>query len=559
MDLSRLVRKSPGATGRSWVEAMPLSEEPALGALTIGGYLREVTARFGPAEAAVFHEGGQRISWSYDDLWDHSQAVAKALAQAGSAKGERIGVLMTNRPEFLSAFFGISLAGGVAVALSTFSTEGELAHMLAASQVTTLLFEAQVLKIDFAAMIARLDPATQFPKLTRLVAIGEADGVEPWADFLASGSGVASAEIESRLAAVQPADPGGVFFSSGTTSLPKGIEHSQQAFTIQWWRWPRLFAMHEPVRAWTGNGFFWSGNISMVIGSALSTGGCAVLQPHFDAAEALRLIEAERVTFANGRPHQWARLQAEAHWPGTDLSSLKHVPRGELIWSHPSVDTDWEVPQAFGTTETMSICTCIGRGASEADYAGSFGLPLPGNTLKIVDPLTREVLPVGARGEMCIKGPTLMSGYLGKRPEDCFDEDGFYCTGDSGWVDDAGRFFWGGRMTAMIKTGGANVSPEEIDEIVAQWPGVKRVQTVGVADALLGERVVTCIVPIEGALVREGELLAHLKAQLASYKIPRQVLICNDGEFAITGNEKVKPDEVRAMAERRLEASQSNR
>jgi fatty-acyl-CoA synthase len=539
-------------TGRSWVEAMPLAEEPGLGALTIGGYLREVCTRHGPAEALVFHEHGERIAWTYDDLWDRSQQVALALLAQGVARGERIGVLMTNRPEFVSAFFGIALAGGVAVALSTFSTESELAHMLAASELTTLLFEARVLKTDFAAMIAALDPIANFPKLRRLVAVGEAPGVERWADFLASGKGAPEAEIAARLAAVQPSDPGGIFFSSGTTSLPKGIEHSQQAFTIQWWRWPRLFAMHEPVQAWTGNGFFWSGNISMVVGTALSTGGCMVLQPHFDAGEALRLIESERVTFANGRPHQWARLQAEEHWLQADLSSLRYVPRGEIIWTHPTVKTDWEVPQAFGTTETMSICTCIGREASEADYAGSFGVPLPGNVLKIVDPLTREVVPVGESGEMCVKGPTLMSGYLGKRPEDCFDAEGFYCTGDSGRVDAQGRFFWGGRMTALIKTGGANVSPEEIDEIVANWPGVKRVQTVGVADDLLGERVVTCIVPVDGAHIAEADLIAHLKARLASYKVPRQVLVCTESDFAITGNEKVKPEAVRAMAERRL-------
>ena len=211
-----------------------------------------------------------------------------------------------------------------------------------------------------------------------------------------------------------------------------------------------------------------------------------------------------------------------------------------------------------GTTETMSICTCIGREASEADYAGSFGLPLPGNTLKIVDPMSGKVLPLGAIGEMCVKGPTLMSHYLGKSPEDCFDAEGFFCTGDSGRVDEQGRFFWLGRMTAMIKTGGANVSPEEIDEILANWPGVKRVQTVGVDDDLLGERVVTCIVPVEGASIVEDDMIAHLKARLASYKIPRQVLICTEQDFAITGNEKVKPADIRAMAEQRLAVSQGN-
>ncbi len=552
MDISRLVRTAPAKSGLSLVEAMPLAEEPGLGALSIGGYLREVCERYGPAEAVVFYEYGERICWSYDALQERSLVVARALASQGLREGERVGILMTNRPEFLSAFFGIALSGGVAVALSTFSTESELAHMLDASQITTLLFEAQVLKTDFASMIAGLDPARRFPALKRLVALGQANGFESWDHFTASGN------AECEFPKISPADPGGIFFSSGTTSLPKGIEHSQQAFTIQWWRWPRLFAMHEAVRAWTGNGFFWSGNISMVVGTALSTGGCIVLQSHFDAGEALRLIEAERVTFANGRPHQWARLRADEGWSEADLSSLKYVPRGELIWTHPTVETGWEVPQAFGTTETMSICTCIGRDASEADYTGSFGMPLPGNTLKIVDPMSGDLLPVGETGEMCIKGPTLMSGYLGKSREDCFDAEGFFCTGDAGRVDEQGRFFWEGRMTSMIKTGGANVSPEEIDEIVANWPGVKRAQTVGVEDNLLGQRVVTCIVPVEGASIAEEDMIAHLKGRLASYKIPRQVLLCTEQDFAITGNEKVKPADIRAMAERKLAVVEDN-
>ncbi|MFN3472447.1 MAG: class I adenylate-forming enzyme family protein [Blastomonas sp.] len=563
--LDQLVSDPPGEGGMSLVRAIPIEDEPGLGSLTIGGYLREVTGRFGSAEAVVLNEGAARTSWSYDQLWAHSLAVARALIAGGLGRGEPVGILMTNRPEFLSAFFGTAIAGGTAVALSTFSTPEELAHMLKAADISVLLLEGHVLKKDFGAMLAGIEPniaaatpgalaSEAFPFLRRLaVTQGEPFGaIEGWDAFLATGDGVTEGQALARLDRIAPADPGGVFFSSGTTSLPKGIVHDQRSFTIQWWRWPRLFGMRDPVRAWTGNGFFWSGNISMVVGTALSTGGAVILQRFFDAADALRVIEAERVTFANGRPHQWARLQAADGWAGADLSSLKFIPRGELLRAHPTVETDWEVPQAFGTTETMSICTSIGIEATADDYAGSYGVPLPGNTLKIVDPVTGATVPVCEHGEMCIKGPTLMRGYLGKSPEQCFDAEGFYRTGDGGRVDTQGRFFWEGRLTVMIKTGGANVAPEEVDEIIGNWPGVKRCQTVGVADALLGERVVTCIVPIDGAHVEEAALLAHLGKRLASFKLPKQILICTEEDFSVTGNEKVKPAAIRSMAERRL-------
>jgi acyl-CoA synthetase (AMP-forming)/AMP-acid ligase II len=111
--------------------------------------------------------------------------------------------------------------------------------------------------------------------------------------------------------------------------------------------------------------------------------------------------------------------------------------------------------------------------------------PSPSNDPKIVEPISGRPVPVCEVGEMCIKGPTLMSGCLGKAPEQCFDAEGFYCSGDGGRVDEEGRFFWEGRLTDMIKTGGANVSPNEVDDVIARIPGVKRTQTVGAPDDLM--------------------------------------------------------------------------
>jgi len=132
----------------------PLEDEPGMGPLTIPGYLHEVVRRNGPAEAVVMWDGDHRIAWSYDDLLARAQDVAKALIAAGLGREERVGILMTNRPEFLASLFGTSLAGGVPVALSTFSTAPELDHLIRASQVSILLFESRVLKTDFRAMIA---------------------------------------------------------------------------------------------------------------------------------------------------------------------------------------------------------------------------------------------------------------------------------------------------------------------------------------------------------------------------------------------------------------------
>lgn len=525
----------------------PLSDEPLMGALTIGGYLRDVVARHGPAEALVFHGDGQRTCWSYDDLLARSIEVAKALIANDLRRGARIGILMSNRPEFLSALFGTALAGCVPVALSTFSTENELDHLLTVSEVQVVLYEAKVASKDFAEILGQAPQSDRWPALREAIALGE-----PFKAFVKRGVGVKDSTVFAEAEGVNPDDPGGIFFSSGTTSLPKGIVHSHKAFAIQWWRWPRVFAMREPVRSWTGNGFFWSGNVSMIVGTAFSSGGAVVLQPWFEEEEALRLIGEEKVSFLAGRPHQWARLEAAKGWAGADLSSLRYVTRGEILKRHPTACFDWEEPMSFGTTETMTICTSFGRDVSAGHYQGSCGPPLPGNWLKIVDPMIGQPVPRGERGEMCIKGPTLMMTYLGKKLEECLDSEGYYCTGDGGYVDTDGRFFWEGRLTDMIKTGGANVSPEEVDAVIARFPGVKRTQTVGVPDDLLGEMVVSCLVPMEGDSIDEAELIAFLKRDLASFKLPRRVLFFTDEDFAVTGSGKAKASDIRVKAAARL-------
>ncbi len=564
---------STATASLSIVRGLPLQDEPGQGAHTIPAYLREVTQRYGSAEALCMPTADGMLRWSYTELWDRSVEVAKALIASGVGKDSRVGILMVNRPEYLSAVFGISLAGGVSVALSTFSTPVELEQLVAASGISVLLFDGRVLKRDFGAVLAELEPAllqaqpgqlqsAKFPFLKQLVRLDSVTGndpadlqapsFEPWQAFLARGRDVPDSLVEARAAKVAPADAGGLFFSSGTTSVPKGILHAQRAFAIQWWRWPRVMSVRGPARAWTGNGFFWSGNITMIVGVALSTGGCIVLQPYFESELALKLWESERVNYLSGRPHQWARLQEAPNWATADLSSLHYITNAALLKTHPTVKSDWRLPMTFGTTETNTAATSYSADTSEEQYAGSAGEPLPGNILKIIDPHTGVVVPRGQRGELCIKGPTLMLGYIGKAVEDTLDDEGYYRTGDGGYVDEVGRLYWEGRLTEIIKTGGANVSPLEIDAALALCPGVKRGQTLGLPHDTLGEMVVSCVVPHDGAQVDEAAVQAFLKERLASFKVPRRVLLLSEDEVQVTGNGKVKVGELRELVGRRL-------
>ncbi|MEO5587505.1 MAG: long-chain fatty acid--CoA ligase, partial [Novosphingobium sp.] len=132
--------------------------------------------------------------------------------------------------------------------------------------------------------------------------------------------------------------------------------------------------------------------------------------------------------------------------------------------------------------------------------------------------------------------------------------EGFFRTGDGGWFDDRGRLHWEGRLNDIIKTGGANVSPIEIDDVIRTAPGVKVSQTVGVPDDLLGELVVACIVPHEGAVLSEDEIKVYAKQKLASYKIPRRVLFVAEDDLKTTGSAKIKTADLRTLAAERLAA-----
>jgi acyl-coenzyme A synthetase/AMP-(fatty) acid ligase len=354
---------------------------------------------------------------------------------------------------------------------------------------------------------------------------------------------------------VCPADPGVLFFSSGTTDKPKGILSAHRGVSIQLWRMRRQQGLGDDVRSWTANGFFWSGNFSMVVGGTLSAGGSLVLQRTFQAEQALHLMESERVTFLFAWPHQWSQLVAAENWDNVDLSALKYMDVESAIAQHPTVKTTWVEPRhCYGNTETFTLSTGYPANTSRKFAGDSHGLPLSGNSLKIVDPLTGSVVALGERGEIAIKGPTLMLGYLGVPLDQTLDAEGYFHTGDGGYVDEAGRLFWEGRLNDIIKTGGANVSPVEIDAIVKDCPGVKVSQTVGVPHETLGELVVTCIVPHEGVTLNENTVRDFVRQKLASYKVPRRVLFFAADDLQLTGSAKVKTGDLRAVVAKRLEA-----
>lgn len=378
--------------------------------------------------------------------------------------------------------------------------------------------------------------------------------IEEWGSFLRHGDELDQALIDATAASVTPADPGSVFFSSGSTARPKGVINSHRAMALQLWRFQRFVRTGDDCRAWSANGFFWSGSFVQALGAALTPGGALVLQKTFNPDEALTLMERESATMAIAWPHQWPQLLAAANWTDVDLSALKYVDPKFPICSHPTVKAGWKEPSAsYGATETFTLSTNFPSGTSEEEIAGSFGKVQPGGIIKIVDPLDGAIMPLAERGEIAVKGPTLMLGYVGVPLPDTLDDEGFFRTGDGGHLDAEGRLHWHGRLNDIIKTGGANVSPLEIDATLREHPAVKLCQTVGVPHDTLGELVVSVIVPHSGKVLAEDDVRNFAREKLASYKVPRRVLFLAEEEVELTGSNKIKTADLRTLVVKRLE------
>ena len=536
----------------STLHGPPLEGFDGIGALTMGGFVDEVAARFAGNEALVFDDprrDGATTRWTYAELRREARQIAKALVAAGVGRGERVAVLMGNRPEAVASLFGATMAGAIAVPLSTFSPKPELAFMLKHAEVCGVLTQTQMLARRFADDIAELRPA--LPCLRVVAAVGDPS----WDAFLASGDRVDDAVITKLIAETTPADHALIIYSSGTTSTPKGMLHNHRAPTLQFWVQSQIFRRHEATRMWTALPMFWTAGLNTAMGATLAAGGCWVMQESFEPGEALALMERERVTEPYTLPHQTGALEEHPDWASADLSSLKYVFGKSAFARHPTVkgDTTWNMPVGYGLSETCAFFFSHWSDTPRHLLKQSMGRLLPGNQLRVIDPDTGRVLGPGQDGELTIKGPTLMEHYVGMTPEECFDADGFFHTGDAGYVDGDGYVHFTGRRTEMIKTGGANVSPAELEVELRACPPVKLARIIGMPDPRLDQIVVACITLKDGSHATETDIQAFLRERVAAYKVPKRVLFFGEGEIPMTGSDiKVRDAELVALVAHRL-------
>jgi fatty-acyl-CoA synthase len=533
--------------------------------LTLGRFLAEIAARHGD-RVAIHFEGR---TTSYRELERESRLLARALIGAGVVKGARVAVQMSNRPKWIVSCFAVGMIGGVLVPVNTFATRAELQYILRHSDASLLLMQPALLKHAYLedlladhGAIARGTPGrlrcVELPYLRRVACLGidqPRGGVETWGQLLSQEEGVSEELLDAACADVEPADDGVLIYTSGTTSLPKGVLHTHRAAVLQAWRFADFMCFDAADRLYTTYPFFWTAGIAMSMGGTFAAGGRLLLQEAFEPGAALDLIEGERATAVHAWPHQQKALGEHPSAVGRDLSALRKIDASSPLAGIAGIEEDeYGTGASYGASETFTISSGIRADSPLALRRSTHGKPWPGNVFRIVDPYTGEKRAPGEEGEIALKGATFMRGYYKLPPELYLDEDGFFRSQDAGSIDAEGFLHWSGRLSNIIKQGGANVSPIEIEAALEAHAGVKVGVAVGVEHPTLGEAIVLCVVPTEGAAADEGEIRAFLKARLAAYKLPRKVLAFRADELSYTGNQKVQVGPLREAALARLQA-----
>jgi acyl-CoA synthetase (AMP-forming)/AMP-acid ligase II len=501
---------------------------------------------------------------TYAQAERRSAALARALLAAGAGAGTRVALLYPNDPAFVVAWLAAARIGAVSVPLSTFSTNAELVGLLRGADATFLLSAPGYRSQDFVRSVTTgirdLDLVAPPPLLSEAVPslrriVFDTDGPpssmesEPgWTmTGLMSGAGdVGENVLTSAETFVSPADPMVIVHTSGSASEPKGVVHTHGALIRHLDNLNQLRRYDGTEILFSNSPFFWIGGFAYSLLGTLVAGATLVCSNAADAPSVLDVLERERPTMVNGFAASVARVAEDPSFSSRDLSSIR---RGNLYPIMPSEvrPADPELRHAMlGMTEAGSVCLASADESEQPEARrGSFGRPVPGFDVKVVESEGGTECPPGEVGELCFRGPFLMDGYLGRERHETFDEDNWYHTGDLVSVDRDGYVYFRGRSSDVIKTAGANVSPREVEAAILEVSGLVA-HVVGVDDETRGQ-VVAALVRAPAGSVDADDLRSRLRTVLSAYKVPKRVVVVPDDEVPMLSSGKLDQRAVKEL------------
>jgi fatty-acyl-CoA synthase len=531
------------------------SSVPLVG-LTIGRELDLVAAAHPDAEALVSRH--QKVRYTYAELLEEVELVARGLLAIGVQAGERVGIWSPNNAEWMVLQYATAKVGAILVNINPAYRTHELEYALTQSGVRLLVTAAAFRTADYLAMLQELAPeletsapgsirAQGLPALSGLVTLGDhqlSPAAWTWEDLRSRGADVPAKDLRERERTLQFDDPINIQYTSGTTGFPKGATLSHHNILNNGLFIGERLKLSPADRICLPVPFYHC--FGMVLGNlAAMTHGSAIVLPAeaFDPLACLQTVQEERCTALYGVPTMFIAELEHPEFAAYDLTSLRtgimagspcpiEVMRKVIDRMHMG-----EVTICYGMTETSPVSLQSNTDDDLELRVSTVGAVHPHVEVKIVDPSTGGVAPRGETGELCTRGYCVMLGYW-ENPEatrEAIDEARWMHTGDLAVMREDGYVNIVGRIKDMIIRGGENIYPREIEEFLYGHPAVADVQVIGVPDAKYGEEVCAWVKLKEGSELSEEELREYCRGKIATYKIPRYVRFTDEFPMTVTG------------------------
>jgi fatty-acyl-CoA synthase len=544
-------------------EALAPSEDLArmrIAVTTMGDLLLSAADRYPDTLALVFPD----TEITYRELAARAMRRARSLMALGIRPRDHVGILMHTCPAFVEVFFGAALCGAVVVPINARYRSAEIAYVLENGDIATLVTtDAIAEQVNFIERLsaalpdltAQRDPRHlalgRTPRLRNMVALGESApaGFVNERDFERGAAEVSEETVHIARLGVRVRDVGLMLYTSGTTAHPKGclITHEAQVRnSIALGR--HRYRLTHADRFWSPLPMFHIASVLPML-AIFDVGGTYLTMSYFDPKVALAMLERYQVTATY--PCFVTIMQGLIYHPDfarTDLSRVRLMNSNFAVQPPAVAESIMKaMPQAlqvgsFGMTETAGTVCTGAPGEPESLRISRLGRPLPGLEVKIVFPDSGREAPIGAHGEVLVRGYSVLEGYH-KDPvktAQAIDADGWFHTGDIGSLDEHGTIMFHGRYKDMLKVGGENVAAAEIEALLARHEAVKLAQVVGIPDPKYAEVPAAFVELKPGAQVSEAELIGFCKATVAAFKVPRVVRFVTEWPMSSSKIQKFK-------------------
>ncbi len=485
-----------------------------------------------PAKTAVVF-GDDELT--YRQLADAADRVAAVLWHRGIRRGDAVAYIGENSPQFLQVMFGAAQLGAVFVPLNTRLAGPEMQHMLVDSGARAVILDPEFLD--------RAMPGVEAGRIAHVIVTGEGLPEHPGLARL-----VTHAPGGHTVADVGLDDPAAIIYTSGTTGRPKGAVLSHGNLT---WVALNCIVDYDVVSTDVSlmiSPLFHVASLGMGALPVILKGATLVLEKGFEPGRALAQIQRHGITMLSGVPTTYQMLADHPDWASTDISTLQKLTCGGSAVPTRILNAYEErglsFSQGYGMTETSPGATSLSP-AMTREKQGSVGLPHFFTDVRITDE-HGDVVPRGTVGEIEISGPNVFLGYHGQ-PEAtaaAFTDDGWFRSGDLGYLDADGYLFIADRLKDMIISGGENIYPAEVENLISDIEGISGVAVVGVPDDRWGEVPWAVVTVREGAEVDTEIVRSHLDGVLARYKLPKNVVVVE--ELPRTASGKVRKADLRA-------------